>query len=116
LAILILAAGGLISSIARIFAHSRAEKKLTQAIGTDSEVVKKLEGVKLSLESDSPSIESVTRARQIIADRTDITLTLSDKEKKDILRTLGQGSDRSKANYIIKLIDEAQSDSDKPSG
>jgi len=75
-------------------------------IKEQDELIGQLEAIKASLEAVSPNPEGISKARQIV---TTAAQNLSERQKRDILGTLDQGSDKSKANYIVKLVDEVSS-------
>ena len=95
--------GGFVSSIYAVILHSQAERSLVRSLRNKQELARRLGALRVELESGSPDPEDVTRARQIVADATDV---LSERYKKTILGTLDQGSDKSKANYLVKLLRE----------
>lgn len=95
--------GGLISAVVSLVTHSRAERSLVEAIKKEDLLVTELRGMRAELESDIPDPKDVTRARQIV---TSIARRLDERQRKNILGTLDQGSDKSKANYIVKLVEE----------
>ena len=97
---------GLGVAIGGLLGHVRAERILVKSIKTQSELRRQLEEIRVYFDSSNPDPANVAVARRLLATAAG---ELSDRQRKDILSTLEQGSDRSKANYIAKLLDEVAS-------
>jgi hypothetical protein len=99
------AIGGLISAVISLVGHSRAERSLVEVLKQNEteDRILQLRNMRAGLESDPPDPEEVTRARQLLVGFADM---LNKKQRNDIVETLDKGSDKSKANYIVKLVDE----------
>jgi hypothetical protein len=98
--------GGLASAIATLFFHKRAERSLVEEIRKQEALRQQLEVIKASFDNAYPDPVELTRAQQLL---TTAASQLNERQNKDIISTLEQGSDRSKANYIAKLLDEVAS-------
>ena len=96
-------ASGLLSAVARLITHSLAERSLVASMKSRQNELRELESLRASLEAGTPDPELITRARQILQY---LAGSLTEKQERDILQTLDQGSDKSKANYIVKVLDQ----------
>jgi hypothetical protein len=92
---------GLMGTILAAFKQSSAEHALRITMQRHQLEIMRLEMTKHSLALSNPDPKELTVARSIIAKLAD---QLNDSERSDILRTLDRGSDKSKANYILKLV------------
>jgi hypothetical protein len=102
-------AGGLVSVILKALRHTVAERKMKQVLQEDdTDNAAKLESLTKNLQND-PDPTSLYEAQRIL---TSLTGTLSNSDKSDILSVLDRGSDRSKANYIAKLVEDAGTGTD----
>jgi hypothetical protein len=98
------AVAGLFSTIFKNYQHSRAEKRLQRAIKSHTDEARKLEGL-TGLTEARPNPVQLAEASEII---TSIANKLDDSDRSDILTTLARGSDKSKANYIVKLVKDQE--------
>jgi hypothetical protein len=94
---------GLISVILATVQHELAERALVRTMRNQKETLQRLEALRRGLEVNSPDAEKVTEASRIVGAAAEV---LSNRYRSDILATLNQGSGRSKASYIAKLVDE----------
>jgi hypothetical protein len=102
-------AGGLVSVILKALRHTTAERKMKQVLKEDdTDNAARLEALTKHL-GDDPDPASLSEAQKILSS---LAGTLSDSEKSDILGVLDRGSDRSKANYITKLVGDVEADAD----
>ena len=95
---------GLLSTIFKNIRHSLAEKRLQREIKSHKDEVRKLEGM-TGLTEARPNPVQLAEASEII---TSIANKLDNSDRSDILTTLAQGSDKSKANYIVKLVKDQE--------
>jgi hypothetical protein len=104
---LALAAAGLLSVIARLVRLHGAERSLLTTIENQSDILDALERTRPSLESARPDPEAVALARALIEIASS---NLSGRAQRDIQTMLSQGSDKSQANLLGKLIDVLEAD------
>src|SRR5215467_9542303 len=104
------AIAGLFNTIFKNIRHSLAEKRLQREIKSHKDEVRKLEGM-TGLTEAHPNPVQLAEASEII---TSIANKLDDSDRSDILTTLAQGSDKSKANYIVKLVKDQEEAADPP--
>jgi hypothetical protein len=95
--------GALTTSIISLFVNAQAERSIVRELKKHQDLLSALLRFRVSLESESPDSDEVAQARQILVHAADV---LNQREKKEIVGTLDRGSDKSKANYIVKLLDE----------
>jgi hypothetical protein len=102
-ATLVAGAVALVNTILDSWLDEISERSLVRALKDNSELAIQLESLRDAFESKEPDPEKVAEARQIISEAT---TALGKRQRRKILGTLDRGSDRSKANYISKLIFE----------
>jgi hypothetical protein len=95
--------GGLVSAIAGLWASRRAEHSLVEAIRGREELKQRLETIRGDLQTRAPDPSDVVKASDIIVGAAGV---LSKRQKRSIVGPLRHGSDRSRANYVSKLLDE----------
>ncbi len=101
-AAVVLSAAGLVSVLARLFRLRLAERELVDTLEKQEKIATALEKTRGSLEGRRPEPEAVANARALV----DIaSKDLSNRTKRDIQRFVAQGSEKSQANYLTKLID-----------
>lgn len=93
-------ATGLVSLVLSAIRRTAAERRLKKALSRNRDHLRKLEEVEVNLISDPNSVK-LQEARQIISSLPGV----SDSDKSEILRTLSEGSSRSEANYVAKLLE-----------
>jgi uncharacterized membrane protein YccC len=107
----VLAGAGFASVVFRSWQQRRAERKLVKSIEAEESIVEALELMGRAWERNRPGPEDIANARNLI----DIAAQgLSENEKRNILRLLVQGSEKSQANYLAKLIDEVDVERARP--
>ena len=97
---------GLVSAAYAAWLHRQAERQLIEEIRKEQQRIEELQALQAELESEDLDPEKLAKGREIILHAAD---SLSMQRRRDIASTLNQGSDRSRANYIVKLITEASS-------
>jgi hypothetical protein len=73
---------------------------------TDDATRQLLEWARTQLAAESPDPATIAAIAALL---TDVSTKLPKNDRKDILGTLAQGSDKSKANYLVKIISEVGS-------
>lgn len=103
-----LSSASVVAVIATFLRNYRAERALIKRMKDENQegLLHALEVTRRQLESRPPDPEAVAMATTLIGL---VAEGLSEgRKKKDVLGLLSHGSERSKANYIAKLIDEAE--------
>jgi len=111
-----LSGSGLASVIGNAARHIIAERNLVRIINRDVEdgTLRELESLRSNLTSEPPDPIALGRAVEFL---TEIAQNLREGQKKDIINTLERGSERSTANYVVKLIDQIEkSRGNRPDG
>jgi flagellar biosynthesis/type III secretory pathway M-ring protein FliF/YscJ len=104
---MLLSGASVAAVIASFLRNSRAERALINRMRDEDQeqILKALETSRRGLKSRSPDPEAVALASALISLAAQ---GLSENRKKEVLGLLSHGSEKSKANYIVKLIDEAE--------
>jgi len=103
-----LSSASVVTAITTFLRNYRAERALINQMKKDEnqeQILGALEITRRSLESRTPDPEAVAMATALLGIAAE---GLSESKKKDILGLLAHGSEKSKANYIAKIIDEAE--------
>lgn len=107
---LMVAGGGLASAVVEFVRHLRAEQALVKAVkryqAKDDTTRQLLVWARTQLASEPPDPTTIAAIAALL---TEVSSRLSESDRKDILGTLTQGSDKSKANYLVKIINEVGS-------
>lgn len=112
IASVVVSLGGLSGVIASTIRRFRAEGKLKAELNKDDVQLRRLEALTKDLVKD-PDPAKLEEARRIL---DSLTQKLSDSDRSEILKTLDRVSDQSKANYISKLVGDAENRSSPATG
>lgn len=112
-AALILAGAGFFSVLTKLFRLRRAERELVHSIEKQDEIIDALERTRRSLDDERPDPEMVAMAQNLVGIASN---NLSDRTKRVLQAFLVQGSDKSQANYLAKLIDVLEVEREDQSG
>jgi len=103
-----LSGASVVAVITTFLRNYRAERALVNQMKKEENqerLLRALEITRRSLESRPPDPEAVAMAVALIGIAAE---GLSENRKREALGLLAHGSEKSKANYIAKLIDEAE--------
>ena len=98
---------GLVSVIVNAATHIFAQRKLVREMNRESEaqILRELESARSGLVGESPDPVTLGRAVALL---TEVAQNLPENQRQDIIGTLNHGSEKSRANYCVKLIDQIE--------